>query len=454
MIQTLINAWKIADLRKKLLFTALIIFIFRLGSAIPVPFVNIGEAGLLTTQSGGTFMNYLVMMTGDAFNYGTIFAMSITPYINASIIMQLLTVAIPYLERLQKEGEEGRKKIASITRFVTVGLGLMQSTAYFFYVRSQGYLSTDADGHVFTGFPLVFQAIVVILCYTAGTALIMWLGEQINDKGIGNGISMILFAGIVSRLPATITQLYSNDPQIGYWAKGGPYYVLAPFVGIVMIFMIAYIVWMDNAERRIPVQYAKRVVGRKMYGGQSTHIPIKVNMSGVMPVIFASSILSLPPTIQMFLGNRVKEGTGWYTFFNMFSAEHWVYSIIYFVMIIGFAYFYASIQYNPIEMSNNIRKNSGTIPGIRPGEPTARFIAKILNRITLLGALMLSVVALFPILFSQITTVILAKGFGFESGMNVSLGGTSIIILVGVALETVKQLESQMMMRHYKGFLD
>ncbi len=453
MIQTLINAWKIADIRKKLLFTALVIFIFRIGAAVPVPFVSIGEGGILAGQeNAGTFMNYLSMMTGNAFNYGTIFAMSITPYINASIIMQLLTVAIPYLERLQKEGEVGRKKIAAITRYLTVVLGLLQSTAYFFYLRNGSFLSKNTAGQPFEGGWAALQAIIIILCFTAGTALIMWLGEQINDKGIGNGISIILFAGIVSRMPTLIAQLYSPNVKIGYIARGGPFYILSPLAGVLLILMIAFIVWMDKSERRLPVQYAKRVVGRKMYGGQSTHIPIKVNMSGVMPIIFASSILSLPPTVQMFM--KVEEGSGLSKFFNLFNQQNWFYAIIYFFMIIGFAYFYATIQYNPIEMANNIRKNSGTIPGIRPGEPTSRYIAKILSRITLLGALLLSVVALFPILFSQITTLILTKGFDFESGMNVSLGGTSIIIMVGVALETMKQLESQMMMRHYKGFLD
>lgn len=447
MFKTFVNAWKIPELRKKILFTALILFIFRVGAAIPVPFINVGEGGIFDFTNDasvqGTFMEYLTMMTGDAFNYGTVFAMSITPYINSSIIMQLLTVAIPALERLSKDGEEGRKKIASITRFVTVALGLMQSTAYYFYLRGNGYLLSDANGVAFKGFAAVLQAIVIVAVLTAGTALIMWLGEQINSNGIGNGISLILFAGIVSRIPTLITQFYS--PNGGYISRGGVYAVLTIVVTIVLILMMAYIVWMDNAERRIPVQYAKRVVGRKMYGGQNTHIPIKVNMSGVMPIIFASSILSLPPTINLFV--NAKEGTGLYTFFSIFTSAHWAYGIMYFVLIIAFAYFYASIQYNPIEMGNNIRKNGGAIMGIRPGKPTSDYIASILSRITLLGALLLSVVALFPILFQQIT-----KACHYE--MAVSLGGTSIIILVGVALETVKQLESQMMMRHYKGFLD
>ena len=450
MLKTLVNAWKIADLRKKLLFTALIVLIFRIGSAIPVPFTDIGEAGIISDANGTTFMNYLTMMTGEAFNYGTIFAMSITPYINSSIIMQLLAVAIPALERLQKEGEEGRKKIASITRYVTIALGLLQSTAYYFYLRSGGFLLKNPETNAnYDGFAGVFQALVIILCFTAGTALIMWLGEQINDKGIGNGISIILFAGIVSRIPSLITNLIS---YFNYGRLYKAYYVLVPVVFFILVLMIAFIVWMDNAERKVPVQYAKRVVGRKMYGGQSTHIPIKVNMSGVMPVIFASSILSLPPTIQMFIS--LDADSKWNGFFNLFNQTHWAYAIIYFVFIIAFAYFYASIQYNPIEMSKNIRDNGGSIPGIRPGEPTSRYIGKIINRIVLLGALLLSVVALFPIIFSQITTFALEKLANCPYGMNISLGGTSIIILVGVALETVKQLESQMMMRHYKGFLD
>lgn len=438
MISTFINAWKIADLRKKMLFTALIVLIFRIGAAIPVPFTDITSG--ITPEGSESFMNYLNMMTGEAFNYGTIFAMGVTPYINSSIIIQLLAVAIPALEKLSKEGEEGRKKMATITRYTTIALALMQSTAYFIYLRAKGYVVTDASGSLFTGFSAVLQGLVVILTLTAGSAFIMWLGEQVNDKGIGNGVSIILFAGIVARMPTLCVQMDS------YLTMGGAYFALVPIVIIFLLAMIAYIVWMDNAERRIPVQYAKRVVGRKMYGGQSTHIPIKVNMSGVLPVIFASSILSLPATIQLFLDEDKITG-GWETFFNMFSTDHWFYAIVYFVLILFFAYFYASIQYNPVEMANNIRKNSGMIPGIRPGKPTSDYIKKILSRITLLGALLLSVVALFPNILTIFTNVI-------NHPMAISLGGTSLIIVVGVALETVKQLESQMMMRHYKGFLD
>ncbi len=444
MFQTISNAWKIPELRKKILFTAFIVIIYRIGANIPVPFVDIPATGLIDTASGTTFLNYLSMMTGDAFNYGTIFALSITPYINSSIIIQLLSVAIPALERLSKEGEEGKKKIAKITRYMTLGLGVLQSVAYFIYLNAKNYLMYQGDG-----FGKVFQGIVVVAILTAGTTLVMWLGEQVNDKGIGNGISIILFAGIISRIPTEMTMLFGTESG-GYFARGGIYYFLAPFVLVCYLLMIAYIVWMDNAERRIPVQYAKRVVGRKMYGGQSTHIPIKVNMSGVMPVIFASSILSLPPTINLFVANKIEEGSFWEKFFGWFEPTSWVYAVLFFLMIIFFAYFYAAIQYNPTEMANNIRSNSGTIPGIRPGKPTAHYIEKIISRIILLGALLLSVVALFPTLFTIITEMIL----GETKGMNISLGGTSIIIMVGVALETVKQLESQMMLRHYKGFLD
>ena len=439
MIRTYINAWKVADLRKKMLFTALIVLIFRIGAAIPVPFTNISGDNGIIDPTGETFMNYLSMMTGEAFAYGTIFALSITPYINSSIIIQLLGVVIPALEKLSKEGEEGRKKIAAITRYTTIGLALLQSTAYFIYLRAQGYVVTDAEGNLFTGFAAVLQGLAVILCLTAGSCFVMWLGEQVNEKGIGNGISIILFAGIVSRLPTLGYMMYAHLIQ------GGAYYALVPIVAVCLLAMIAFIVWMDNAERRIPVQYAKRVVGRKMYGGQSTHIPLKVNMSGVLPVIFASSILSLPPTVEMFLKDDTKEKFA--GFFELFTTSHWFYSVIYFFLILFFAYFYASIQYNPVEMANNIRKNSGMVPGLRPGKPTSDYIKKILGRMTLLGALLLSVVALFPNIITLFTNLI-------GSPLTLSLGGTSLIIVVGVALETVKQLESQMMMRHYKGFLD
>ena len=449
MIKTFVNAWKVADIRKKLLFTAFVILVFRIGSVIPVPFLNIVDE--INVGKGNTILTYLSLMTGSAFTYGTIFAMSITPYINASIIMQLLAVAIPALERLQKEGEEGRKRIATITRFVTVGLGLLQSLAYFFFLRANGYLMKDASGAAFTGFDAVFQAVVIIAVLTAGTAVIMWLGEQITISGIGNGISIILFAGIVSRFPTLIKQLFQ------YLDTGRTVYkILVPVVCVIFLLMIAYIVFMDNSERRLPSQYAKRVVGRKMYGGQSTHMPIKINMSGVLPIIFASSILSLPGTVQMFISADKYKGTGWEKFFNAFQSDSWWYAGMYFLLIIFFAYFYSTIQYNPIEMANNLRKNNGAIPGIRPGKPTSDYIMRVLSRLTLIGSLMLCVVALFPIVYSLICKAAIPplETGGDDGGMSITLGGTSIIIMCGVALETVRQLESQLMMRHYKGFLD
>lgn len=436
MLRTLANAWKIADLRKKILFTALIVLIFRIGAAIPVPFVAAGANGIFSdAQMSGTFMEYLNMMTGNAFNYGTIFAMSITPYINSSIIVQLLTVAIPALERLSKDGEEGRKKIATITRYVTVGLALLQSTAYYFYLRGNNYLLMKDVG-VFAD---IFQALVIILCFSAGCALIMWLGEQINDKGIGNGISIILFAGIVARIPSIIASLF--DANGGYFSYGGAYAVLSVVVAICLLLMIAYIVWMDNAERRIPVQYAKRVVGRKMYGGQSTYLPMKANANGVLPLIFAMTLIQVPTMIlQFFPGSGF--ATWWEKYMSSSAAVPVPYYLVYFVLIIAFGYFYSSITFNPVEMSKNLQQNGGFIPGIRPGKPTGEYLGKISNRLTLFGSLYLAIIAIIP-------TVIL-------NSLHVTsmFGATSVLIMVSVAMETTEQLEAQMLMRHYKGFLN
>ena len=436
MFNTIRNAWRIPDLRKKLLYTLLIIIVFRFGSVIPAPFLDAAALSELMANAGqNSALGYINMLTGGAFSYASLFAMGITPYINSSIIMQLLTIAIPPLERLAKEGEEGRKKIATITRYVTVVLGLIQGVAYYFYLRTNGIVAyTD-------GFAGVFVAVVIVLTFTAGTALIMWMGEQINEKGVGNGISIILFAGIVARLPVTFGTVWQYM-QLGMEsaATSGQYLVLAPLFIVLFLVVIWVIVFMNEAERRIPVQYAKKVVGRKMYGGQSTFLPVKVAMSGVMPVIFASSILFIPQFIQFFW--NPSEGFG-RALLDAFSSSGWLYVVLYFFLILMFAYFYMSIQYNPLEMANNLRQNNGTIPGIRPGKPTADFIAKILSKVTLIGALFLAFVALIPIIYTNVT------------GMyGLSLGGTSIIIIVGVALETVKQLESQMMLRHYKGFLD
>lgn len=434
MLKTIRNAWSIPDLRKKLLFTLMIIIVFRIGSVIPVPFLDMSALATAMNgmNEGNTMLAYLNTLSGGAFANATLFAMGVTPYINSSIIMQLLTVAIPPLERMAKEGEAGRRKIGTITRYVTVGLGLVQGGAYWYYLHKSGVT-------VYTeGFSLVFSAIVIILVFTAGTALMMWLGEQINTNGIGNGISILLFAGIVAQLPYTLSMLGQ------FWKLAGEgstqFYFLVPLWIVIFVAIVWVITFMQDSERRIPIQYAKRVVGRKMYGGQSSHLPIKVALGGVLPIIFASSILSIPGTINLFA--KVKDGF-WGAFFNAFDTSGWLYNVLYFILIIMFAYFYTTIQYNPIEMANNLKSNNGTIPGIRLGAPTADYIRNILSRITLIGALFLAVIALVPSIYGS------ATGMG-----RMAIGGTSIIILVGVALETVKQLESQMMMRHYKGFLD
>lgn len=417
------------ELRKKILYTLFILLIFRFGSCIPVPFIDTQmlDAYFQTAAISGSMLDYLNMFTGGGLSNATIFAMSITPYINASIILQLLTVAIPALERMVKDGgEEGRKKIASWTRYVAVALGLLQGFAYYAMLRSNALLSNTS----------VLAAAAIILTFTAGTALIMWLGEHITQNGIGNGISIILFAGIISRGPSLISTF------INLFRGGASGIVSAILMIVVGLAIIVFIVFMSNAERRIPVQYAKRVVGRKMYGGQSTHLPIKVNASGVMPIIFASSILSLPQTIAMFW--QPETGTIGYHIMNLFSQTNPFYIVVYGLLILAFAYFYASIQFNPIEIANNLKKNGGFIPGFRPGKPTSDFITKALGKVTFVGALFLGVVAILPLIVGAISPTL----------SNVALGGTSVIIVVGVALDTVKQLEAQMLMRHHKGFLE
>ena len=449
MIQTIRNAWAVPELRKKILFTVFALLIFRLGAAIPVPYIN--SAGLeahLATQSG-TILGLMNAMSGSAFALATVFALSIQPYINSSIIIQLLTVAIPALERLAKEGgEEGRKKIASITRFTTVIIALIQGFGYYTLIKSYGLIDNEGLSSLWVG-------LVIVLSFTAGSAFLMWLGEQITEFGIGNGISIILFAGILSRLPQMVrdmvvgVQYHSMLQDAAVKEALGealPTYeamALAPWmIPIILIgglAMIVFIVFINNAERKIPVQYAKRVVGRKMYGGQSTHIPMKVSMSGVMPVIFAQSIASLPATVGAFMGWTVNNSA----MMRVFDTSKPFYSIMYFFLIVGFSYFYSSMSFNPVEVANNLKKNGGFIPGFRPGKPTADFITKVLNKITMFGALYLSVIAILPIITGNI--------FGYQS---LAIGGTSIIIVVGVALETVKQMEAQMLMRHYKGFLE
>ena len=426
MLETIKNAWRVTELRKKILYTLFIVLIFRLGSSIPVPFVDFAMLSQVFEQqtANGSLLSFMDVFTGGGLSNATIFAMGITPYINASIILQLLTVAIPALEHMVKDGgEEGQKKIASWTRYLAVILGFVQGFSYYMLLKSWGLLNE-------TG---VWAAIVIIMAFTAGTALIMWMGEHITQNGIGNGISIILFAGIISRGPSLATalvQLFTNSAVIG---------ILMVIVGLAMV---VFIVYMSNAERRIPIQYAKRVVGRKMYGGQSTHLPIKVNASGVMPIIFASSILSLPATIQMFWNPEA--GTVGAAVMSLFRQTSPFYIALYAIMIFGFSYFYASFQFNPIEIANNLKKNGGYIPGFRPGKPTSEFIMKALSKVVFVGAIFLCVVALVPLIIGALNS----------SLSNVALGGTSVIIVVGVALETVKQLEAQMMMRHHKGFLE
>ena len=431
MFQTLRNAWKIPDLRKKILYTILMLIIFRLGSFIPVPGISPEMiAGMMGGFEGG-IQGLINNFSGGALERASIFSMSITPYINASIILQLLTVAIPALERLSKEGEEGRKKIASYTRYLTVVLAFVQATGLYFGLKG---LMTE------TG---VFEYLVVTFTFTAGTAFLMWLGEQITDRGIGNGISLLIVIGIVSRIPTAITSMSGMIQQNGNLNITNIVTIIA--VLVIAIVAIGFVVLFNEAERKIPVQYAKRVVGRKTYGGQSTHIPMKVIMAGVMPIIFAVSIMSFPRTISMFIhGSNAPVDGVWGTLLRWFSETHPFYIVCYFLLILFFTYFYTAIQFNPIEVANNIKRNNGSIPGIRPGKPTSDYIAKVLSKTTLLGAFFLGIIAIFPLLMAFVPSM----------PAGVTIGGTSLLIVVGVSLETVKNIESQMLMRHYKGFLE
>ena len=440
MIETIRNAWKIPELRKKILFTVFALLIFRLGSVVPVPFINSDLLGSTLNSMGGIFA-LLGAMNGTAFSMAAVFALGVQPYINSSIIIQLLTVAIPALERLQKDGgEEGRKKIAAITRYTTVAIALIQGFGYYTLIKANGLLNLGGMNGVWAG-------IVIVVSFTAGSAFIMWLGEQITEFGIGNGISIILFAGILSRVPSMILTLYTGISNNINGVTGDNVFNLpwwgAILIVIGMLAIVVLIVFITNAERRIPVQYAKRVVGRKMYGGQSSHIPMKVNMSGVMPIIFAQAIASLPATIGAFVPSAQVEGSGWNTFLKIFDTGSIFYIVVYFLLIRGFSYFYATMQFNPVEVANNLKKNGGFIPGFRPGKPTADFIHKVLNKITLFGAIYLAIIAIAPIITGNIIGV-----------SSLAIGGTSIIIVVGVALETTKAMEAQMLMRHYKGFLE
>jgi len=425
VIETLKNAWKIPELRKKIIFTLFILLIYRVGNVIPVPYIDTATlASYFDSVLSSTILGLYNAMSGSAFSQATVFALGIQPYINSSIIIQLLTVAIPALERLAKDGgEEGKKKIARITRYTTVGLGLLMGWAYYMmlcnYESSYGLSIVTQQGFL--------PGLVIVLAFTAGSAMVMWLGEQITEFGIGNGISMILFANIVSGLPRMVGTLFT----MAWWQM--------IIVVIGMAALILFIIFINDAERRIPIQYAKRVVGRKIYGGQNTNLPIKVAMSGVLPVIFAQSICSLPATLYTFAGWN----QGW--FYNAFwSPSSWGYAILYFIMIFFFSWFYSTIQYDTVEIANNLKSNGGFIPGFRPGKPTADFIQKVINKIIVFGAMYLGIVALLPIVAGKL----------MPSVQNLAIGGTSVIIVVGVALETVKALEAQMLMRHYKGFLD
>ena len=427
MIQTIRKAWGIPELRKKIIFTLLILLIFRIGNAITVPYVDVGLLETYLDQMGGTILGLYNVMSGGAFAQATVFALSLQPYINASIIIQLLTVAIPALERLAKDGgEEGRKKIQSITRYATVAIAILQAIGYYFMMKNYNLLEQDG----------IWVALVIIVTLIAGSSFVMWMGEQVTEFGIGNGISIILFAGILSRVPSMVSgmSISLKSGAMQWW------HALLVVIGILALIIL--ITWVNGAERRIPVQYAKRQVGRKMYGGQASTLPMKVNMSGVLPIIFAQSIAMIIPTVAAFLPAPEK-GTFAYTLVNAVDSKSVLYMIVYFLMIIAFSYFYATIQFNPVEISNNLKKNGGFIPGFRPGKPTADFIKKVLNKVTLFGAIYLGIVAILPLIIGKAV-----------NNAALSIGGTSVIIVVGVALETVQALESQMLMRQYKGFLE
>ncbi len=432
MLQTLRNAWRIPELRKKILFTVLLLVVFRFGSVIPVPWINTIalQDWLSNSGAGSTLFDLLDTFSGGSFSQATIFAMSISPYINSSIIMQLLCVAIPALERLSKEGEEGRKKITALTRYLTVILAAVQAYGLFVTLHNKGAINYQA------GIPDFVVGLTIVLSFTAGTAFLMWLGEQITGRGIGNGISMLIFAGIVSSFPTMI-----HTAWVGFFPK--QWWMLV-FLLIYTLLSILFVILINEGERRIPVQYAKRVVGRKMYGGQSSNIPIKVTMAGVIPIIFAMSIMSFPGTLaQLFSTNNPN---GILIKITNFITTGATYPILYFLLIVGFTYFYTSITFNPIEVSNNLKTNNGAIPGIRPGRPTTEYIAKVLNKLTLIGAFCLGIIAVLPIVITMLMNM------GDISRL--ALTGTSLLIVVGVALETVREIESQMLMRHYKGFLE
>ncbi len=432
MLETFKNAWKIEDLRKKIIFTAIVLILYRLGCAIAVPFIRPSALKSMISAGDGNMLGYLNMISGGAFANATLFALGVIPYINASIIITLLTVAVPYLENLSKEGEEGRRKINKITRYVSIGIGAVLALGYYMVLRNQGAL-------IYTnGLEGFFAGLVIIVTFVAGTLLLMWMGEQIDKKGIGNGVSLIIFTGIVSRLSSTVT-IFVNMFNDAVKSQKTQNFFLIPLYLIFAVAVIAFAVVLNNAERRIPVQYAKRVVGRKMMGGQNTYIPIKVNMTGVMPIIFASALVSIPGTIRSFFNVQSELLI---KILNVFNYNGFVYAVTYLLLIIAFNYFYVTMQYNPVEIANNLRKNNGVIPGFRPGKMTQDFIQRVLSKITFIGAIFLGVVAILPIITGNLT------------GTGIQMGGTSLLIIVGVALETAQMRENEMVMRHHKGFLE
>ena len=448
MFKTLKTAWGVPEIRKRMLFTLLIIIIFRLGSAITVPFLDtaIVKSWMDEKAANGNFLEYLNILSGGALSKATIFSLGVTPFINASIIIQLLTYALPPLERLQQEGEDGRKKLNMISSFVALGLAAFMSVAYYLALKNMNDASGKSAVKYTEGGQGVFAMFVIILSFMAGASLVIWMGNRINERGIGQGVSMILFAGIVARIPIDLGSLYS---MINTAEKAKQFFIPVVIYLLIFVVMVVMIVFFNEAERRIPVQYAKRVVGRKQYGGQNTHIPIKVCMSGVMPIIFAMSFMSLPSMFTIFKEpvKVIAEDTTtgekiYYYFVKFFSTQSYSYAVVYFILIILFNYFYVAIQYNPVEMANNLRQSNGGIPGIRPGKPTSDYIQRVLSKISLVGAVFLGIVAVFPIIFLNITQINVS-----------SMGGTSILIVVSVAIETVRTLESQLMMRHHKGFL-
>ena len=436
MLDTFRNAWKIPDLRRRILFTLMMLVVFRFGAHIPVPYLD-AETMLAFLGNGTDLFSLFDVFTGGAFSNATVMALGVSPYINASIIVQLLTVAIPALERIAKEGVAGRKKLNKITRYLGIALAFVQGAGLYVTLMNMQALQWN-----------LLQFIVIVLTFTAGTAFIVWLGEVITEKGLGNGVSMIIFAGIVTRIPTGIVTVYQQFLSNGLTAKG---LGITAAIVIVALAAVVFVIFFTEAERRIPVQYAKRVVGRKMYGGQRTNIPIKIAAGGVMPIIFASSIMAFPATIVRLVsgGNMPQEGIGYYILGCLsagYSSAAWtsvVYAVLYFLLIIFFTYFYSTIQFNPIELSNQLKKNGGVIPSKRPGKQTSDYIAGITSRLNLIGSIFLGIIAVLPVVFGAVFKI---------QGMQI--GGTSLLIMEGVALETVRQIESQMVTRNYKGFLN